>query len=316
MLKRYWRLYAAFGLGALIFSIALGLAVLSKERQHTEDRDRASAYEHAQRDEGNADCTRVARTQRFLCRYQAAQPEDGDGYSKYDLEAQQEMARWAFALFWVSAAGLVLTALGIYFVARTLDAQLTANQAASDQFAAERRPWLSANCAITAHWDRRRTQTGIDGLYLGVLCKSKNLGQSPATHVTFHAEISLLGPQKLDMEAVMNEFCDGIRARPTRQGQAIFPGAKSQLSMMVFLPLADIERDLAPKDFKSIQPFVYGCINYQSAHTEGVRQTRFAYMIGAITEAGDAKVLMPDQAGAWLQDRVALFTPGNVIAAD
>lgn len=112
----------------------------------------------------------------------------------------------------------------------------------------------------------------------------------------------------------MITYCDGIRARADHTGEALFPGDEGDYSHMVFLPIATIEDDLASKDFKMIAPIIYGCINYKSDHTNGINQTRFAYMVATESD-GVAKVLMPDESGEWLKQPVGLALP-NIVAAD
>jgi hypothetical protein len=184
--------------------------------------------------------------------------------------------------------------------------------AARETNEAQSRAWLSANCQLSKP-ERGTTQTGVNGVYFNVICPAKNHGRSPATSVSFHAEIALMGPNCPNMEARMNEYCDAIRKRADQEAEAIFPDAAAPLSHMVFLPQPDIDAALEGRDFKMISPIVYGCINYKTPSSNGVRQTRFAYTMCSVGADGQARVIMPTEPD-WLNKPILLAGPGKVIA--
>lgn len=245
--------------------------------------------------------------------------DKADEYARRDLDAQEAMATWAKLAFFATLTGIILSGGGLLALLHSLRLNRQATNAAQDAVLvaretneAQSRAWVSVNCQLGKP-ERGKTHTGVEGIYFNVVCAAKNHGCSPATSVSFHAEIALLGSTCPSMEGRMIEYCDAIRKRAEHEAEAIFPEADNQLSHMVFLPTADVESDIAVKDFKMIAPIVYGCLNYKSPYTKGVRQTRFAYTVVSVNEKGQALVLMPDKPD-WLDVPIGLAGPGTIVA--
>lgn len=243
--------------------------------------------------------------------------EKSDGRPSRDLIAQEEMAKWAKLSFIVALVSSIVSGLGLLALIYSLLLNRRATSAAQSAVAVARetnesqsRAWLSATCQLEKP-SEGITQGGIEGIYFNVSCQAKNHGRSPATGVSFHAEIALLGKNTLEPTAMMNKYCDSIRERADRDADAIFPDSTASLGHMVFLSMQDIEADLATKDFKMISPVVYGCLNYKTLYTKGVRQTRFIYYLATVNEAGQVMVLRPDQPN-WLGQPIGLAQPGTV----
>lgn len=243
--------------------------------------------------------------------------EKTDDRSTRDLAAQEAMARWAKLSFLVALVSAAVSGLGLIALLCSLMLNRRATAAAQSAVAVARetnesqsRAWVSAVCMLERP-TMGMTQAGVKGIYFNVACQAKNHGHSPATGVSFHAEIALVGKNTLSRDEQMKKYCDSIRERPDRHADAIFPEASASFGHMVFLPLRDIEEDMADKDFKMISPVVYGCLNYKSIYTQGVRQTRFLYSVVTANEAGQAMVLQPDQPN-WLEQPIGLARPGTV----
>lgn len=127
----------------------------------------------------------------------ASQPDISEGVqaaAEYDLKAQQDMAAWTLMMLWVSVAMLVVTGLGVWYVARTLDATRgalrlaeEANEAAIAAVEAtiehghrQLRPYLSA---IPTRAVFEVTGSGIpisQKFGLRVIIEVHNTGQTPA----------------------------------------------------------------------------------------------------------------------------------------
>lgn len=221
------------------------------------------------------------------------------------LDVERSAVLASFLQAGIGVIGLVGLALTVIYARK-------AWMAARDTNVAQSRAWLSVACQLTKP-ERGTTQHGVNGIYFNVVCPTKNHGRSPATSVSFHAEIALMGPTCPSMDARMAEYCDAIRKRADQEAEAIFPDAMDQLSHMVFLPQPDIDAAMAGKDFKMISPIVYGCVNYKSPSTAGVKQTRFAYSVCTVGPNGEARVLMPAEAD-WLQKPIVLVGPGKIVA--
>jgi hypothetical protein len=244
--------------------------------------------------------------------------ENTDDHASRDLAAQEAMATWAKFSFFVTLASVILSGGGLIALLYSLRLNRNATNAAQnavivarDTNEAQSRAWVSVNCQLGKP-TRGTTHGGIEGVYFDVACLAQNHGRSPATSVSFHAEIALLGPGAPSMEGRMIEYCNAIRERAEHEAEAIFPEAVKQLGHMVFLPTAEIEAAMADRDFKMIAPIVYGCLNYQSPYTKGVRQTRFAYSVVSVNESGQAVVLMPNKCD-WLDQPIHLAGPGTII---
>ena len=126
--------------------------------------------------------------------------------AKRDLEAQEDMAWWAAAMFSVTVASVLVTAMGVYLVWRTLlatrraaDAAVTmvgeaqaatrAGQAAVEQaeisnhllresFAAEIRPWITVAIALEGD-----LHVGSGKISAFLKITATNIGKSPAHNV-------------------------------------------------------------------------------------------------------------------------------------
>lgn len=256
---------------------------------------------------------RIAKTQEALQR----EAEKVDDRPARNLEAQETMAYWAKPAFFVSLLSAIVSGFGLIALLYSLRLNRKATTAAQDAVAVARetnesqsRAWVSAVCTLEKPI-AGVTDTGSKGIYFNVSCQAKNHGRSPATGVSFHAEIALVGINTPSPELQMKKFCDSIRERSDHDADAIFPEASATFGHNVFLTQRDIDRDLADKEFKMITPVVYGCLNYKSIYTKGVRQTRFVYYVVTVDQTGQGMVLRPDQPN-WLEHSIGLAQPGTV----
>lgn len=234
-----------------------------------------------------------------------------------DLNTQEEMAKWAKLSFFVVLATAIVSGLGLFALLYSLRLNWRATAAAQSAVAVARetnesqsRAWLSAVCMLEKP-SEGTTQSGINGIYFNVACQAKNHGRSPATSMSFHAEIALCSRNSPVPQEMMNKYCDSIRERADRDAEALFPDSTASLGHVVFLSKQDIASDLETKDFKMISPVVYGCLNYKTLYTKGVRQTRFLYYLATVNDVGQVMVLRPDDPN-WLKQPIGLTQPGTV----
>lgn len=183
---RNWRLNAALGIVAVILVAWFVWEFSQKQSRHTYERDSGAAYENEQRDEGRAYCIDIPGAKLSFCQQEATPTEPRQQYSHYDLAAQQEMARWAFGLFWIGVAGLVLTALGVFFVARTLDTALASNAGFAESSTRQLRAYVVVE---KVHIQNVGDPTPR------VFLELKNTGQTPAHELTIHIE-EFFGPRE------------------------------------------------------------------------------------------------------------------------
>lgn len=142
-----------------------------------------------------------------ICISEVIQADADAERSNYDLQAQQEMAVWAYAMFLAGIASIGITGLGIILVAATLHearkttgAAIAAARAAEESVVEARKATnfteLAANVARDSLISADRAWIKIGGEITGplvfgtndILIKAKfefrNIGKGPATHVS------------------------------------------------------------------------------------------------------------------------------------
>jgi hypothetical protein len=111
--------YIAFGVAgtllATAFIVWFFLLISDYQNQHAQQRQYASKYE-AETSEHYADsCLKepVSVTTIIKCVINSIDANREAQRSQYDLQAQQEMAEWAYSLFLLTGAGLVISLFGL-----------------------------------------------------------------------------------------------------------------------------------------------------------------------------------------------------------
>ena len=103
---------------ALVFIFATEFASAWERARYEQQR----TSEYADNAEANIrrSCIGVDESAQTECVRQVVEASNEQQRAERDLSAQQEMARWALYMLAVSSAGLVITAVGIYYVRDTL----------------------------------------------------------------------------------------------------------------------------------------------------------------------------------------------------
>jgi hypothetical protein len=206
-----------------------------------------------------------------------------------------------------SLVGVIGLGLTVYFAYKAWREAQRSVKVANLTLAADQRPWLSLKAAIGSELKKESTHRGVAGFYLDTHAIIKNHGRAPATNVSYHAEIGILGPGSGSLEKMLNAFMRKAIDRGVGQGIAVFGGEESRTSHVVFLAQNDIDQAIDRQSFKMISACVMGCVNYQSGHTEGIRQTGVLAMLVWAGEGGSAQVIQPDLEQWW---RRPVFIPG------
>ncbi|BBJ22609.1 hypothetical protein [Candidatus Nitrotoga sp. AM1P] len=110
----------------------------------------------------------------------------------------------------------------------------------------------------------------------------------------------------------MTKYWNDILARVDNPAEAIFPSEIMQVSHMVFLPQADIQKAMQNNQLKLIHPIIYGCLNYNTPHVKGIRQTRFSCHVGSFE--GNSIVSLKPNNSNWLQNPIVLMRPATITA--
>jgi hypothetical protein len=145
MSERNWRRVVVFGV-VLLTASAVATAFSSFDAYRRENR---RAYDDdAARNAAEARQVAIVRCGEFsgaaltLCLDSAVSANAETSEPDYDLQAQQEMAEWAFAMWWTSLFGAAITAVGVVYVARTLRAALDANRGFKESAERQLRPYV------------------------------------------------------------------------------------------------------------------------------------------------------------------------------
>ncbi len=152
MSTRNWCAFAALG---VIFISLLGWYGWREyniyELEHAKERGKISTYHDDNYDEYVRSCS-VEKNYvlKLMCLIKAVDSNRDAQRSKYDLKAQQDMAEFAYGVLLLSAAGLILTSIGIGFVLWTIMTALQANKIANDDFLTAHPPIIKV---FQAHLD-------------------------------------------------------------------------------------------------------------------------------------------------------------------
>ena len=216
MSRRYWVGVGASALTAAAL-IAAWFALLeywSYQRQHAYQSARAAQHnEYSTKDivrkcldEGDPTFSKG-----IFCLSEAINSAGEAQYTKYDLQAQQDMAEFAYGLLWISLFGLIVTAFGVALVIGTLRAALGANTIAKQTGEAQIRAYVSVRPDFISSFD--------SGRYVWARYEIKNTGDSPAFKVRHNGRIDLFPP------TLQPGFTMPPINVPETSGASIFPGA-------------------------------------------------------------------------------------------
>ncbi len=161
-------------------------------------------------------------------------PKREEWRSERDLEAQQEMARWALLMMIASFLSVGVTAVGVVFVKQTLDATRAAVNEAENATAAARN-----TINVTQDLGRRQLRAYIDiknGAFrvgpagkgrLRVRVEFANFGQTPARDVRFWVRINWFKPGEFTFTEPDNRGWNGALSAP-----AISPSGTTVSTLM------------------------------------------------------------------------------------
>jgi hypothetical protein len=141
--------------------------------------------------------------------------------AEQDLSAQRQMAQWAWWLLIVTALQIPLSALGLFFLLRTLWQSQESNAISMQAIEADNRPWIEI--VIT----KKGLVISDTGARFVGECKLINRGKSPAGGVLpYPALTAVHGMGALENTALprAKEVVDGWNEKDAGLGFSIFPG--------------------------------------------------------------------------------------------
>jgi hypothetical protein len=191
--------YTPIGVGLAVVILLL-LAGLINHQERAEGAD-GRAAQHAQSTPQRVTQEGLAPVGGIQAPPPEPNPKREEWRSERDLEAQQEMARWALLMMIASFLSVGVTAVGVVFVKQTLDATRAAVNEAENATAAARN-----TINVTQDLGRRQLRAYIDiknGAFrvgpagkgrLRVRVEFANFGQTPARDVRFWVRINWFKP--------------------------------------------------------------------------------------------------------------------------
>jgi hypothetical protein len=237
-----------------------------------------------------------------------------------DLKAQEDMARWAFAMLLVTLASTGVGAFGLYFVWDSLRLNRKAVQAAEaavhiaeESHAAQSRAWVSAPCSIFS----QTLEALDDGSIVNrirVRCESANHGNSPATHLSFHARLTFLNRESEDIQFQLESFAQEQVDRDMGGGKVLFPGETLVTSHDVLLRPEDaVKHGYLAGKHTMIAPAIMCCVVYRTGYVEGFRRTADALSLYHRRETGDFMGMLAE-AQDWIQGKIFAERGWHVLA--
>jgi len=245
MLNRYWRAAIAVGCGLALFVCPVAAALAQQPKQPAlkgqpvpeagqQQRAQDRKDDTAPKDKGTSELLSAIQGIEAAIRSHVAKEDKGESKRKEqreidDLKAQQDMASWAKWMFWAAVASLVLTAVGVYLIYRTLGYTRDAAKAAADAVEEARKATAAAEetnntVARNSYLELRAyvsvVPAGINELISTQLAMGhvdvRNVGKLPAREVSVHVRMRIH-----DREAALDPREDDFPIPEDRQIKAI-----------------------------------------------------------------------------------------------
>ncbi|BAK65342.1 hypothetical protein SLG_06670 [Sphingobium sp. SYK-6] len=226
-LEAFFCILALLGLCAVIYATGRAYGIEAGRNQVTA----REHYERAKKDALEA-CAGRQSSALAECVTKAIEAAQEQSESRQDLYAQQDMAKWAFLMLIASVATLALSAVGVWFVKKTLDATLDAVEdtgkatnamLVQNEIAANaQRPWIFINIDLLSC-----TLIERRGIKLGFKVQFRNTGQMVAEN--FHSHVSLV-PMDSHLAEHIKEWFDQFEANEVVEDRAIIPGDVTEWS--------------------------------------------------------------------------------------
>ncbi|CAN7647797.1 hypothetical protein [Mesorhizobium caraganae] len=253
----------------LIFMVGIMSAIILE--QYAKVREVYAVYqEHSERDRRDTEkmiaesCFGMDKSAFVKCVSDKFETYDRDQSSNQDLQAQKDMAFWAFCTFLASCVSLAITGLGIYYVRNTL---LTSIEATNHEL----RAYLSV------------VPDGINPLQIRPMVighvRVRNVGQAIAKNV--HLMVRMTASQDRDLSAF------DVSEAETKPTGSIAPTADIWKGSYQTLSLADI----IPQGGKQNYLYVWGAVYYDDGFGQR-RRTTFCHRYDT-----DSRVTEGDQSG-------------------
>jgi len=189
-LKRYVKL------AAIVAALILTYGIIQHTIYYHQATSNAEYYSKNAKKQLSFDCTRIERIEPSDCSRKINNTARQQQRDEYDLYSQQAMALWTSVMGGMAIVGVFLTALGVWFVKRTLDATLEAVDRTGDATDAV----LKSN-EIAKKFSRQQLQANISlsdvthntklNKKVYVKLRVTNDGQTPALNFRGAAQVTI-----------------------------------------------------------------------------------------------------------------------------
>lgn len=143
----------------LLVSLIVGVLAYSQGREAEVRNQQPAAYAEGAKEAAQRACVGVDPATVFECVYEKVDASQEQAHAEQDLDAQQGMKFWAAAMGLFTFGTLVVTGLGVWYVARTLETNVgflkesrdatKAMNRANKIAAAAQRPWIKIEAEVT-----------------------------------------------------------------------------------------------------------------------------------------------------------------------
>lgn len=280
--------------GLLIIAVVSFGYFLSKGYQSANQKHEAENAQNAERESHYQSCIKLPSIDqvRECAKYPPVTSRSEERAEK-DLNAQREMADWAESMLWTSVISIMTTAVGIFFVWRTLaEARATTRAAieANELIRNEQRPWVHMSVSdvhhITVH-ELALDEAGDNDheIWFSATVILKNSGKTPAQHPAMiyysYSDSDLLRKDFL-------EFMKGVRFNHARGATAIPPGSSVPMELQFSLPIKK------PPDgwLGGVHVHLLIGVEYDTLEKRGLYRTAQQFFVG--TDTGHATLATLD----------------------
>lgn len=204
-----------------------------------------------------------------------------DQATNEDLQAQQNMAFWAAAIFYLGIVQALIGLAGIYYVARNLSQTAESVQLANKAIVVENRPWVYLNPASIS-------DLMIDdrGAHCSLTIQIANAGNSPAQRVHVLTKAISFGAD--DPAGDMDKWAKTAAARHKEASwdRTLFTGVQMAVNVPAAMSQQMVLADLAASGSKFISPVFAIGVFYTSDVDDDVHYTTSLHVLGVKNKLG------------------------------
>jgi len=196
---RTWLYVAAIGIGLTVFftlSWASWSAFSAYQQGHANERQTAAQYHSNATQHSPASCRAIMDESGLIgwltCLADNVSADGGVKQAEYDLNAQQDMAAWAFGMLIATIWLTIITLFGVFFVWRTLVATQEMARGAQQSFSLAERAHVfvgSVKSEVPLFSDPETLQINEEVEFFRVQYGVENHGKTPAIIKKIHARV-------------------------------------------------------------------------------------------------------------------------------